>query len=204
MQLGSVWGHGGYVAPDWGADWLHRESTTLLDIWAREEGAASFVLLNSEDQAALQARLKDELRTNSYDPATGAITVSADRAQAIKATADHYAKLFSSDPSLRELREQYAIPEKSLTNDLDRARLGAFFFWTSWTSVTERPGQEISYTNNWPHDPLVGNEPSAALGIWSMASFLFLIAGIGWLVWYQARKGEDEHVTPPPGIRSCA
>lgn len=21
MQLGSIWGHGGYVAPDWSADW---------------------------------------------------------------------------------------------------------------------------------------------------------------------------------------
>jgi nitric oxide reductase subunit B len=24
MQLGSIWGHGSYVAPDWAADWLHR------------------------------------------------------------------------------------------------------------------------------------------------------------------------------------
>src|SRR5690349_17822453 len=24
QQLGSVWGHGSYVAPDWSADWLHR------------------------------------------------------------------------------------------------------------------------------------------------------------------------------------
>src|SRR5690606_7439399 len=23
MQVGSVWGHGSYVAPDWTADWLH-------------------------------------------------------------------------------------------------------------------------------------------------------------------------------------
>jgi nitric oxide reductase subunit B len=26
QQLGSIWGHGGYVAPDWTADWLHREA----------------------------------------------------------------------------------------------------------------------------------------------------------------------------------
>ena len=25
MQLGSIWGHGAYQAPDWTADWLHRE-----------------------------------------------------------------------------------------------------------------------------------------------------------------------------------
>ena len=27
MQLGSIWGHGAYQAPDWTADWLHRELT---------------------------------------------------------------------------------------------------------------------------------------------------------------------------------
>ena len=26
MELGSVWGHGGYLAPDWTADVLHREA----------------------------------------------------------------------------------------------------------------------------------------------------------------------------------
>ena len=84
MQLGSVWGHGGYVAPDWGADWLHRESTVLLDTWATR-GGEDFASLPKDEQASLQARLKEELRTNRYDPATGAITVSKDRAAAIAA-----------------------------------------------------------------------------------------------------------------------
>ncbi len=26
MEIGSIWGHGSYVAPDWTADWLHREA----------------------------------------------------------------------------------------------------------------------------------------------------------------------------------
>jgi len=34
MSVGSIWGHGAYVAPDWTADWLHRECTSLLDAWA--------------------------------------------------------------------------------------------------------------------------------------------------------------------------
>ena len=43
MQLGSIWGHGGYVAPDWSADWLHRELVSLLDLWTqRELGAAGY------------------------------------------------------------------------------------------------------------------------------------------------------------------
>lgn len=197
MELGSVWGHGSYVAPDWGADWLHREATALLDIWAWKARGASFAQLDPEEQAALRERLKNELRKNSYDPATGAITISPDRAQAMARVAGHYARLFSGDPSMRTLRTQYAIPEHSLTNDNDRAKLGAFFFWTAWSSVTDRPGESITYTNNWPHDPLVGNTPSASLGMWSVASFLFLIAGIGWLTWYQARHGDDEHAKAP-------
>jgi len=28
-EVGTVWGHGAYVAPDWSADWLHRESVWL-------------------------------------------------------------------------------------------------------------------------------------------------------------------------------
>src|SRR5262249_30018553 len=32
QQLGTVWGHGSYVAPDWSADWLHREGVAYRDI----------------------------------------------------------------------------------------------------------------------------------------------------------------------------
>ena len=26
QEVGTIWGHGAYVAPDWTADWLHREA----------------------------------------------------------------------------------------------------------------------------------------------------------------------------------
>ena len=72
QQLGSIWGHGAYVAPDWSADWLHREATTLLDLWAQAEYQRPFGQLSAERQAALQVRLQAEMRRNTYDPATGA------------------------------------------------------------------------------------------------------------------------------------
>ena len=37
MQVGSIWGHGSYIAPDWTADWLHREAAFVLDEWAAKE-----------------------------------------------------------------------------------------------------------------------------------------------------------------------
>src|SRR3954468_1367317 len=37
QEVGSIWGHGAYVAPDWSADWLHRELVWILDQWAGNE-----------------------------------------------------------------------------------------------------------------------------------------------------------------------
>jgi len=197
MQLGSVWGHGGYVAPDWGADWLHREAIASLDIYARGDGASGFVGLDDEDQAALQQRLRSEIRLNSFDPTTGAISLSDERAQAVAAVADHYSRLFGQDPALAELRAHYAIPETLVLTPAQRHQLSGFFFWTAWSSATERPGDTVTYTNNWPHEPLVGNSLPPSLGIWSIASVIALLAGIGLLVWYQARRGPDDHAVAP-------
>jgi hypothetical protein len=76
QELGSVWGHGGYVAPDWSADWLHREATGLLELWAKRDFGKAFAELDHSEQGALKARLQDEMRANTYDKATGVVTVS--------------------------------------------------------------------------------------------------------------------------------
>jgi nitric oxide reductase subunit B len=89
QQVGSVFGHGAYVAPDWTADWLHREAVYTLDAWARAEGGKDFESLNVERQASLRARLEREMRANTYDPATERLTVSAVRAEAIESLTAH-------------------------------------------------------------------------------------------------------------------
>ena len=112
MQLGSIWGHGAYVAPDWSADWLHRESIGILDLWARADGGmANYALLPPEEQAALRGRLQPLMRTNTYDAATGTITLPRDRVAALSNVAAHYESLFGNDPATAELREAYAMKE---------------------------------------------------------------------------------------------
>lgn len=54
-----------------------------------------------------------------------------------------------------------------------------FFFWTAWAAATERPDSEATYTNNWPHEPLISNKPTAENIVWSIASVVLLIAGVG-------------------------
>jgi len=200
QQLGSIWGHGAYQAPDWTADWLHRESLALLDLWARREHGRPFEQLDPEARAALQQRLKAEMRTNTWDPVAGTVTISDDRAEAIRATAAHYDALYGGDPSLQPLRAAYAMAETTVPDPARRRALTSFFFWTSWAAATDRPGLAITYTNNWPHEPLIGNSPSAANVVWSLVSVVLLLAGVGALVWWRAFHGGDEEPTvePPP------
>jgi nitric oxide reductase subunit B len=215
MQLGSIWGHGGYVAPDWSADWLHREAVAMLDRWARDEGVATYAELDEETQATLRGRLRTAMRTNTFDAASETITVSTERAEAISNVAAHYISLFGNDPATAELREAYAMRNDTIDTLEHRRALTAFIWWTAWAAGTERPADEaagtlapersgvvpkrVTYTNNWPAEPLIDNTPPPALWVWSAFSVLFLLAGIAALGWHHAvshARGEEPHTLP--------
>lgn len=193
MQLGSIWGHGAYQAPDWSADWLHRELTAWLSLAAEETYGKPFDDLAIEQKAALTYRLKQEYRHNSLDPATEAVMVSDRRARAIAQAADHYDRLYGSDPALRATRDNYAMKDATLPSAEKRQKLTDFFFWTAWAASTERPGTVATYTNNWPPEPLIGNQPTPENILWSLACVVILIAGVGSLIWGWAflRRHDD-------------
>ena len=204
QQLGSIWGHGALLAPDWSADWLHREADAMLELLARDQGAASFASLDAEDQAALKARMQPELRRNTYDAANDTIVVSALRAQAMETVAAHYESLFGNDPATAKLRSSYAMRDNTVGTMEHRRAVAAFFWWTAWAAAAERPGQAISYTQNWPYDPLVGNTPTSTAMIWSVFSVLFMTLGIGLLAWHHAVQSHKEAPAAPPATDPLA
>jgi nitric oxide reductase subunit B len=194
QEVGSIWGHGAYVAPDWSADWLHRESLWFLNRWAIDQFGSPYNGLNAETQAALQVRLQHEIRTNTYQASTGDLVISPARAQAFRDLSQYYASLFGNDPKLDHLRDAYAIPKNTIQDGARMSAMNAFFFWTAWSCSTNRPNSNITYTNNWPNEPLVGNIATGSMVIWSVISFVLLLAGIGALAWYYAvqKRAETE------------
>jgi len=188
MQQGSIWGHGSYLAPDWSADWLHREALALTAVLQRSTPTSTGLSADQELNLR-QVSVRQEMRKNRYDDATQTLTISTNRAAAINEVSEHFKNLFQGkgDTAL-QLRQDYAFPLHSVLDDEDYHALSSFFFWTSWAAVTNRPDDDISYTSNWPHDPLVGNTPPASLFLWSFISIILLLAGIGALVWYYARQ----------------
>jgi nitric oxide reductase subunit B len=198
QELGTVWGHGAYQAPDWSADWLHKEAVFILNKLAMDTDGVPYEKLSEERQASLKVTLQKDLRKNTYDPETKILTVSENRALAIAENSKFYGGLFTNNPEMDKLRDAYSIPENSL-KDPERVRvMNAFFFWISWACVTERPNQSITYTNNWPAEELVGNRPTGALLLWTGFSVILLLAGIGFMVWYYAKlRDQEPHHTLP-------
>ena len=196
QEVGTVWGHGAYLAPDWSADWLHKEAVFILDKLAMQTEGVPYEKVSEEKQASLKVLLQKDLRTNTYDKAKNTITVSGLRAEAIASNSKFYGGLFTNDPALADLRDSYAIPENTLKTE-ERVRLmNAFFFWISWACVTERPGQDITYTNNWPAEKLVANEPTGSMHLWTGFSVIILLAGIGLMVLYYAKRKNEDSETP--------
>ena len=198
QQVGTVWGHGAYVAPDWSADWLHREAVELRDILAARDHGVPYDRLTDGDKAAIDALLKAQMRSNTYDATTGIIHVGAERARAIQRVARHFDGLFGSDPNFAKLRDQYAMTEDALPDPAQRKALTAFFFWSAWSTVTDRPGATgLSYTSNWPYEPLVGNAMTTSAAMWSIASIILLIASIAAMLWYHAAHKEPPNPRAP-------
>ncbi|MDI1226409.1 MAG: nitric-oxide reductase large subunit [bacterium] len=200
MEQGSIWGHGSYLAPDWSADWLHREAETLLALKMQTPITG---LSPAQNSALQKVELQEEMRANSYDPVTGIITVSDTRAQAIQRVQSHFVRLYEgSDPASLALRRDYAFPVHGLLNNTEARQLSAFYFWTAWAATTNRPGLDITYTSNWPHEPLVGNVPTTGVLMWSIASVILLLAAAGALIAYYAKQFDiwRQEIAPEDGI----
>src|SRR4029453_6486506 len=81
---------------------------------------------------------------------------------------------FFGEPTTR-----HGLRPEAIADPRDVHQLTAFFAWTAWAASTTRPDQTYSYTNNWPPEPLVANQPTADNIVWSVLSLIALLGGIG-------------------------
>ena len=161
MEYGSILGHGGYLGPDFTAEYLRMEATNV-----KEQLASQGV----DDPAAAT---KEMLRTNRYDSSTGTLVWTDEQVKAYNDAVAHYTKMFGPDA------HSHGLKPDLITDPVQVKQVTAFFGWTAWGSSAQRPGHDYSYTNNWPPESLVGNAPTGDLMIWSVLSLIVLIGGTG-------------------------
>jgi nitric oxide reductase subunit B len=64
----------------------------------------------------------------------------------------------------------------------------------------ERPSEAVTYTQNWPPEELIDNRPSGQIIVWSVVSFVLLLAGVGALSWYSAAQHHNEPESEAPPV----
>ena len=164
MEYGTIFGHGGYLGPDFTADYLHRAALLVTDAYG-----------GPESDRAKQATITD-FKINRYDARSGILTYTAAQAAAFEKLKAYYQEFFSQ-PTTR-----FGLRPKAITDPEEIRQLTAFFSWTAWAAAALRTGLQYSYTNNWPPEPLVGNHATADTVVWSVLSLITLLGGVGILL----------------------
>lgn len=178
---GTVWGHGAYLGPDFSADYLHNVALATR----RHNPDVSIEEINKI------------AKINRYDEQNGSLVF--DEAQSeVFASAPGYWKEYFSRPE-----NNGGLQHDLITDPVELHQLSAFFAWSAWSCSANRPGEDYSYTNNFPYEPEIGQGPSDPLVVWSVASLLFLLLGIGACMAFVGRnQGGDWKAAVPafPGM----
>jgi nitric oxide reductase subunit B len=176
MNHGSILGNGAYFGPDYTADTLDLKVQHMRDYYAREAHGTDYEALSPAEQAAIDERVESDLAAPPADPG-GAVQYSAAEAYAHRQVRETYVDRYYEGSAER------GVPAAMIPTEEDARHFADFALWTAWIAHTERPGTDHTYTNDWPYQPVAGNEPTAAAMTWSVIAMVLLVAGAGVGVW---------------------
>jgi nitric oxide reductase subunit B len=171
MDYGSLYGMGSYFGEDYTAANLVRLADLTADSIAQADYAKPFSALNVAQKAATTATMQQVLR--GMDLTASAVTVPKPLAAAIVAVQKEIADRLLRHDFERGWTRAYSLTPQAARQTAD------FLIYSSLTTVAHRPGSEVSWTENWPFEPFVGNTPTTNTFRWTWISFCFTFFAFG-------------------------
>jgi nitric oxide reductase subunit B len=95
MDNGTIWGHGGYLGPDFSAQSLHILALDLADRIARERLSRGYGDLTAEERAAVDGAVALVLKANRYDPTSGTLALPAGAAGSFNGQVEYWTRYFA-------------------------------------------------------------------------------------------------------------
>lgn len=189
MEYGTMFGDGANRGPDFTAEALHQATLYMNDYYQSHLQPAGDTKLLSK---GIAEQVKTDIKTNTYDRNINNVTLTDAQAYAASKLTGYYVSKFT-DPSFPGAFK----PINYIKNRDELKSLTSFFFWGAWVCGAERPGEQYSYTNNWPYDPQAANTATPAIILWSIIGSLALITGLGLVLYYHGKleKLDDDAYT---------
>jgi len=201
MDYGTLWGHGAYLGPDFSAAYLHDEALIYQEALAQRDYGKPYANLNPLERSAVDGTLKISIKQNRYDPTLHQLTFTEPEITAYQFELLKWRRFFDGSQPAPGLAPKY-IP-----GNRDMQDLVSYFAWAAWATVANRPGEDYSYTNNWPYEPLVGNTPNVSTYLWSALSLITLLVGLGGVLFmvgkfdYLGWKGDHSTLIHPESVQ---
>lgn len=193
MEYGSVLGNGSYIGPDYTAEALQIYTQGMQDYKANEKFGKSFSQLNADQKSVIKSNVITEMRQNRYDSSKDTLKLTDAQSYGLQKVRTYYQGIFTKGDGWglkSNLIKESDMPTKNRAYVADGSQIkqiSDFFFWTAWLSSTVRPGDKITYTNNWPYYQDSGNTVSFSAIWWSGASVTLLILFIGIILYLYHR-----------------
>ncbi len=205
MDYGTILGHGSYLGPDYTAESLKIYVDEMHQFYAQQQHQKDFASLGASEQTLIKAQVVEEIKVNRYDADKETLTLTDAQIAGLEKVREHYRKVFTEGDGhglLPGLIKESDMPqtERAWVAEGDQlTQISDFFFWTAWLSSTYRPGDDITYTNNWPYFEDAGNTMSFSAVWWSGVSVTLLIMFLGIILYIHNRYKFDMEEAYEPG-----
>jgi nitric oxide reductase subunit B len=183
MDHGAVWGHGSQRGPEFSALTLHMVTEVVAEYFAKKVYGTAYESLDDLEQQFVDVRVKNELKTNQYESESDTLTLTESQLAAFEAVHQYWDKAFKDGDAT------FGFLPDTIADQEQRLQISRFFYWTAWVASTLRPGEEYTYTNNWPPDRKAGNVATTETFFWSIAGVAALLLVLGLFIYWVHRYG---------------
>ncbi|HYW03348.1 MAG TPA: cbb3-type cytochrome c oxidase subunit I [Gammaproteobacteria bacterium] len=191
MDYGSLYGMGSYFGEDFTAEYLVRLGHATEAAIAQQRYGRPFSDLGEARQIAVRRQMQRDLQGIRLEH--GGTTVLPDSvAAAITQVRPQIVHGLLSNDFVKGWAKAESLTPQTAKQTAD------FLLYSSLTTVARRPGKSWSWTSNWPYEPLVGNKPTASTFTWTWISVMWLLAGIGIVLFLFRRYIDTEDTAPKP------
>jgi nitric oxide reductase subunit B len=172
MDWGTMLGMGAYMGPDFSTEFFHHRAEYLYDYYGKEMFGKSAADLTDEERGAVKVRVKKDFHEQTTLLEEG-VTYTDASAEAYKLNVIALTKMLVEGDAER------AFPGGVIRKE-EAIKIAAFVDWSQMVASSLRPGTEgkvgeqRTWSNNWPPEPLVDQDTSFNNHMVSLWEFLLL------------------------------